>query len=226
MFFALIRGRGGFTNNPTAIEYTNSYKKLLMNKTTVFVSSDANCTLQDSTILLTNRTTFTDLDSIEYGDSKKYYVLEKPSTKNPRNCEAKEKKETEKVPKIMLHNFEEYLGQSFKKYSSCEHDYFSKWNDHVWNASECCVEVVRYISGNVVRVLKSKIHCKSCLDLINSADNHHKAKSTRIKNGGGLIYASAEVEYICLTVERVIRQFNKCNSLSKSNIFERLIIET
>lgn len=129
----------------------------------------------------------------------------------------------------MTNNFEEYLGQQFNDYSSFEHAYFSKLNDHIWTASKYCLEIVRYISGNVVRALRKNIHCKFCFELINGTNDkahNDQAKLTRVKNEGGLIFACADIEHICITVERVIRQFKKFNYLRTSNIFQRLMIET
>jgi len=52
MFFSLIRRMNGFNNNPTSTQYLSAYKKLLSNKLNLVMSSSANCTPQDGTLLL------------------------------------------------------------------------------------------------------------------------------------------------------------------------------
>lgn len=51
MFFSAIRRRGGFSNNPTAWQFEQAYKRLLVH--TEIISSDtANCLAQDETSIL------------------------------------------------------------------------------------------------------------------------------------------------------------------------------
>lgn len=52
MFFSLIRRMNGHNNNPTNIQYKSAYKKLLLNKLNVLLSSSANCSLLDNTLLI------------------------------------------------------------------------------------------------------------------------------------------------------------------------------
>lgn len=73
MLFALIRRMGGFNNNPTTIQFKSAYKKLCISKTCVILPTGANCTPQDNTLLLTDDLDLDNLDSVEYGISKKYY---------------------------------------------------------------------------------------------------------------------------------------------------------
>jgi hypothetical protein len=50
-FFSSIRSRGGFTNNPTAIQFQSAYKKLLIH-TELKSSAASNCLAQDDTSVL------------------------------------------------------------------------------------------------------------------------------------------------------------------------------
>lgn len=51
MFFSNIRSRGGFTDNPTAIQFEAAYKRLLVH-TELSSSEAANCLAQDNTSIL------------------------------------------------------------------------------------------------------------------------------------------------------------------------------
>lgn len=51
MFFAAIRQRGGFSNNPTAWQFENDFKRILVH-CEISCSDNANCLAQDSTSLL------------------------------------------------------------------------------------------------------------------------------------------------------------------------------
>lgn len=43
MFFSSIRRMNGYNNNPTTTQYISAYKKLLLNKLNIIISSSANC---------------------------------------------------------------------------------------------------------------------------------------------------------------------------------------
>lgn len=51
MFFSAICSRGGFNNNPTALEFESTYKCLLIHSEIIF-SSGANCLALDFTKIL------------------------------------------------------------------------------------------------------------------------------------------------------------------------------
>ncbi|CAH1980465.1 unnamed protein product [Acanthoscelides obtectus] len=51
MFFAAVRRRGGFSNNPTAWQFEQAYKRLLIHSE-IASSESANCLAQDSTSIL------------------------------------------------------------------------------------------------------------------------------------------------------------------------------
>jgi len=57
MFFSAIRARGGFNNNPTALQFESTYKRLLVH-TEIMTSSGANCIAMNLTKILsvTSRT--------------------------------------------------------------------------------------------------------------------------------------------------------------------------
>lgn len=51
IFFSAIRSRGGFNNNPTALQFESSFKRLLVH-TEIMTSSGANCMVMDMTKIL------------------------------------------------------------------------------------------------------------------------------------------------------------------------------
>jgi len=52
MFFSCIRRMNGHNNNPTTTQYKSAYKKLLFHKLNIIMSSSANCTPLDQTLLI------------------------------------------------------------------------------------------------------------------------------------------------------------------------------
>jgi len=48
IFFSVIHSRGGFNNNPTALQFESSFKRLLVH-TEIMTSSGANCMVIDTT---------------------------------------------------------------------------------------------------------------------------------------------------------------------------------
>ncbi|KAJ8974686.1 hypothetical protein NQ317_019842 [Molorchus minor] len=82
-----------------------------------------------------------------------------------------------------------------------DHDYFS----FLLTLSPFIEEIVKYISGFVVRKVKNIIKCRFCLDQLESV----QLSSTllTIKKYGNLTMASEDVNKICLNLEKLIRQY-------------------
>lgn len=104
-------------------------------------------------------------------------------------------------------------------YHTFEHNY----NNSESLNSEYAEEVVKYIAGAVVRIVKSKIYCKPCCDILDGSQSEVMSKLVELKNRRGLIFASDDVNLFCRSVETIIRQ--------QKNLFEKqinlkIIIET
>lgn len=64
MFFSALRSRGGFNNNPNAVQFRSAYKRLLL-RHNISGSALGNCTLLDtSTILYVSANKRSDADAI------------------------------------------------------------------------------------------------------------------------------------------------------------------
>lgn len=91
-----------------------------------------------------------------------------------------------------------------KDYTFLEHDYTKREG---WCTSEYIDEIVKHIAGFIVFSLKKKIHCHQCLSMLQKKDNvSTNSKLTELKNRGSLHFSSDDVNYICLTAEKVFRQ--------------------
>ena len=49
LFFSAVRARGGFNNNPTALQFQAAYKRLLMRRS---ITASGNCIVRDETKIL------------------------------------------------------------------------------------------------------------------------------------------------------------------------------
>lgn len=85
-------------------------------------------------------------------------------------------------------------------------------------------DIIAYISGAVVRIVRKKISCKKCLETL-YLKNDEKSISTlqRLKCRGSLINASIDVITVCTMGEKLLRF--ESNFLQK-NLIEKLIIKT
>jgi len=74
-----------------------------------------------------------------------------------------------------------------------------------------------------VPILKRKIHCNKCCDLLDGTNSDFKSKLTLLKNRGGLCFAFDDVNFICKCTEKMIRQQENFLHI---NINLKLITET
>ncbi|EFN66988.1 hypothetical protein EAG_15620, partial [Camponotus floridanus] len=65
-------------------------------------------------------------------------------------------------------------------------------------------EVVTYIAGYVIKIIKNKIKCDMCRQSLESKENN--SLLLKIKNKGRLLLPSPHVIIICKVAERVLRQ--------------------
>lgn len=211
MFFSLIRRMNGHNNNPTTTQYTSAYKKLLFNnKMNINISSSANCSPLDQTLLI----------------SEEYSTQEEHSNNNDENLNitsdtaSNSKKISIETPcksKLSSIQVDDFLNNN--NYHSFEHNY----SKSSWYSSEYAEEIIKYTAGSIVRILKRKIHCQKCCDILDGTNSNFQSKLTILKNRGGLNFASDDVNFICKCTEKIIRQQN---NLFAENIYIKLITET
>jgi len=197
MFFSLIRLKGGNCNNPTTTQFLSSYKKLIANKMTCTISTSANCRPLDNTLLLSS-------DDKSY---KKERVLSSKSSNAV--CLAKVSSNID-IRNNLHKNADIYW----------EHDYGRISN---WSLNEYRSEIIAYVAGSIVHVVRNKIHCEHCLKLLVDYSFENKTKLISLRNYGGLNYASQDVQTICKCTETVIRQ---TVDIFVSNIYEKISCET
>lgn len=89
---------------------------------------------------------------------------------------------------------------------------------HGSRLSEFTDQIVGYIAGCVVRILRKQIKCNACIESLITRERLQYHKLVCIKDKGGLIYASQDVYNICKRTETVIRQFIKQDFLMTSAV--------
>ncbi|XP_031776893.1 uncharacterized protein LOC116415796 [Nasonia vitripennis] len=90
--------------------------------------------------------------------------------------------------------------------------------------SEYVSEIIAYISGAVVEVVKKKIQCELCLKSLETEETEEVLSTLqRRKTFGKLISASKDVITICEIAEKV---FRVQSSFYVKNVLEKLIIYT
>jgi len=200
MFFSSIRRMNGHNNNPTTTQYISAYKKLLLNNLNIIISSSANCSPLDETLLISeNETSETISDNTESDFRKK-------------------RKETSCKVKFTSTQVNDFLSSNVK-YHIFEHNY-DKSESY---CSEYTEEIIKHIAGLIVRNLKRIIHCKNCYELLDGANSTYKSKLTILKDRGGLNFASDDVNLICKCTKKIIHQYK---NLFVKNINTILITKT
>ena len=209
MFFALIRGMNGFSNNPTAIQFKSAFKKLLLNSMDVLVSRSANCTPQDDSLLISDTT---DINKM------------KTSSEN-NEIKENSKNETKEIKKKRVRTKKEQNICKFK-IDDCFHINYNIEDLSIsqsWLHSEYLDDIIKHTAGFVIRSVKTKIHCKKCLEMLDGPTSS-KSKLTMLKNRGGLIFVSDDVNLICRCTEKVIRGFK--NSMFTQYVNKKLVTES
>lgn len=148
MFFALIRRMNGNCRNPTAIHFLSAYKKLLLNNMNVSVPPSANCSPQDSTLLISNETD---------------HVFTASTVENKENIikpEKKEKKKKKFKPSKELTNMTQYLSLN---HCLMDHDYSERDG---WVESSYSDEIFMHTAGAVVHQILPEIHCEECKKML------------------------------------------------------------
>lgn len=199
MFFALIRSKNGFCHNPTTVQFQSAFKKLLINNLNISVSASANCTPQDSTVLIGNETL----------TPSRVNIKQKPKKKRIRPLVPFKKPPVRVVDYLAKNRY--MLKNGFKD---------------GWLPSQYSVDAIKHVAGYVVRTVKTKFRkrCPACIRILENGRLATKSKLSLIKNRGGLIFVSEDINLICQSTENIIRGFK--DSFLIKNIHNKIVIET
>ena len=193
LFFSKIRSHCGHNNNPTALQFESSYKRLLIHNELKEVTT-GNCTpLVEMSILTVSSVT-----------QKKSIPLSKQLVQQLNRENSRLIAEEEPI------NFE--IDQD------CESSVSSNVQEH----HTFYRNVVAYMAGYVVRKIRKVLNCEVCVSalteddsLISSSDWLHY---TRFKDMGGLLYPSKDVK-ICIQCEKQFKA-NVHSNLSQINVLQ------
>jgi hypothetical protein len=65
--------------------------------------------------------------------------------------------------------------------------------------------VIEYIAGYTVRMARKIIKCETCQETVTEKNSDSSNDLVKIKDNGGLIYASHSVVAVCKTTEQVLK---------------------
>lgn len=195
LFFCAIRSRGGWCSNPTAAQFVNAYKQLLIHH------EIKNCS--------TGNVQENDISILTASSGSRSYSLD-------TFCDVNVYQEAE-YSRLELKYFE---GNEILKPSVF--DQLQEFLNFGWsvqhNVNETSKQCVGYIAGFVIRSIREKIICTDCLGACEStpcetiSDRRNGIALIIQKNKGGLTIPSQSVVFICLLVESLFR-----HSLKKNN---------
>ncbi|KYN09507.1 THAP domain-containing protein 9 [Trachymyrmex cornetzi] len=193
MFFSSLRRMNGNNNNPTATQYLSAYKKVTVHKLNITIPSSANCNPLDDTELI----------------SEEVYNSAAKSSEKVLTHETK----------FQVSEVYQFLQQDHHVF---EHSYSKPLNSD-WTSSEYADEIVKYAAGSIIRMLKNKTKCSKCWDLLDGSSSSLKSKLIDLKNRGGLHFASDDVNFICMYIEKNIRSTKPFAKRYKQNVNRRNI---
>ncbi|KAL1488794.1 hypothetical protein ABEB36_014592 [Hypothenemus hampei] len=212
----------GFNNNPTTTQYQSAYKKLLSNKLNLIISSFANCAPLDNTLLVCEESTNNNQEQTTNNNKGLTTANNKGLTTNNDDEQVSNKSNSiEKKGKInsqlKIYNFLQDTSYHIFEQNYC------KSENNGWFCSEYADEIIKHTAGAVVRILKTKIHYAKCYESLDGTNSSLKSRLTEIKNWRVLKFASDDVNYICKSTEKIIRQKKH---LFTNNVYTHLIKET
>ncbi|KAM7286096.1 THAP domain-containing 9 [Ixodes scapularis] len=179
LFFGAIRSKGGWNNNPTALQFRAAYKRLLVRHEVQQVKG--NSTVQDATSILHVSTKAAHRDGTNHEGTLEDYAVARRFG-------------------LVISPREE------------DHDYV-----YIPNATTLSLyveNVVEYIAGYVVRMLRKKVACPNCLAALQE-QSETGGQLLRRKNRGGLLVPSSSVQAICKSAEKCVRRLEPGNNASK-----------
>jgi len=209
MFFSLVRSMNGHNNNPTTTQYMSSYKKLVCHKMTSLIFKSGNCKPLDNTLLLAK-----DDEAHDRYEDKVECQLEPYSIPSVASAHSEIK-----VPKALLSLDASIILHKNSSYF-WDHDYT---DISQWCVNEYSNEIIAYTAGSIIHVLKKKIHCTHCFNLLIGSNTQSNVSLITLRNWGGLNYASRDVQIICKCTETVIR---RTKNIFQKNIYTKTICDT
>ena len=81
------------------------------------------------------------------------------------------------------------------------HDYVPD----ILSISEFSERVIAYMASFIVKYLRSKLYCETCIDALTVSNSTDKYNLIKFKNRGGLCYPSDDVYTVCHKSEKAIR---------------------
>lgn len=194
LFFCAIRSRGGWCPNPTAAQFVNAFKQLLIHHEI----SNSSGNVQGNDIAILNVSS----GSFKGAKIDKFDVDVYSDAENKRTIKKYRLDETE--PTTLQDEISEFL-----------HLFWAVPDSNVNETSKQCVG---YIAGFVIRAIRKKIRCDDCLVACESLPqdpvlNRRNGIALVVqKTRGGLTMPSTSVVNVCLLVESLFRQACKNNN--------------
>lgn len=194
VFFCAIRSRGGHNNNPSALQFKNAYKKLLLH--TAVKGTNGNCVELEETplsILYYNH------NSKENNDNNGHSII--PAAILSLQFSRKD----DLYPEI--ENINDDL-LTYRALISEDHTYAT--GPFTRQLSLYIDDVVGYLSGFVVKKLQKNVLCNICYAALNSEEDIsylQMVKNYKSSSSGGLRKASRDVIHLCQLGETIFREF-------------------
>lgn len=192
LFFCAIRSRGGWCPNPTAAQFVNAYKQLLIHHE--IKTSTGNVQDNNVSILTTS--------SAKRAKINKFNVDDFTNAENMRTT--KKYRLDDDDPSSLQTELGEFL-----------HIFWAIPDSNVNETSKQCIG---YIAGFVIRSIRKKIKCDECLMACESvpqdavSNRRNGVALIMQKQRGGLTVPSVSVVNVCFVVESLFRQACKYNN--------------
>ena len=184
LFFSAVRSSLGYNNNPTARQFIAAYKRLLIRHEVKGLGG--NCAHLDGTdILFLTRDVHTNKGVVNTVD-------------------------TDILDICLARHYDIVTSQSDEvSQLQLEHKYAKKCD--LTSLSEFRVNVVAYVAGYVVKMVRRILHCPDCLGSLTAAPLSEKLLFVKLKDKGGLIKPSESVVKVCeITEQAISRMMASC----------------
>ena len=88
---------------------------------------------------------------------------------------------------------------------ACDSSQIHSYVPNILQITEFSKRVIAYMAGFVVKHLKSKLHCESCISALIGSPSREAYSLIALKNYGGLCFPSDDVFLICQKTEKALR---------------------
>ena len=88
---------------------------------------------------------------------------------------------------------------------ACDTNQIHSYVPNILQITEFSKRVIPYMAGFVVRHLKSKLHCESCISALTGSPSCEAYSLIALKTCGGLCFPSDDVFLICQKAEKALR---------------------